>query len=221
MHKTRIEWTDLVWNPITGCTRGCEYCYARRFAYRLRGRYGYPKDDPFKPTFHSNRLNEPSEIGVPKKIFTCSMGEMFGENIEEIWIANILTTIEWCPPHTFQILTKYPHIAKEWDYPDNCWIGVSHDGKYTSEDMVQEIKECKAKVRFISLEPFLAPIDPYILHGLDWIIVGAKTGPKPFMPKEEWIERILKYARYHKIPIFLKNNLKWKEKVQEWPEVRK
>ena len=221
MNRTKIEWTDFTWSPITGCTRGCDYCYARRMALRLRGRYGYPQDDPFAVTFHPDRLHEPSERKKPAKIFTCSMGELFDPTTELSWQREIFFTMMKTPRHTFQVLTKQPQnvLERYWRMPANCWLGVSYDGLTTTPDMFDSIKDCKAPVRFVSIEPFLKPFDVCLLQGLDWIIIGAMTGPRKAPPKKEWVDDVMRYARYHDIPIFLKDNLHWHEQVREWPKL--
>jgi len=74
---TKIEWAEESWNPITGCTpvsEGCAHCYARPMANRLKGRFGYPKDDPFQVTFHPGRLDEPLKWKKPRHVFVVSMG---------------------------------------------------------------------------------------------------------------------------------------------------
>ena len=84
MAQTTIEWCTTSWNPITGCTPisdGCQHCYAKRMALRLRGRYGYPQDDPFHVTFHPERLTEPLKWTKPRLIFVCSMGDIFHEEV--------------------------------------------------------------------------------------------------------------------------------------------
>jgi protein gp37 len=81
--KSKIEWLDggASWNPITGCTpisEGCANCYARTMAEtRLRGMFGYDKEDPFKITYHFNKLEQPLKWKKPRKIFVCSMGDLF------------------------------------------------------------------------------------------------------------------------------------------------
>lgn len=80
MQLTNIGWCDCTWNPVTGCLHNCSYCYARKLAEtRLRGRCGYPEVDPFAPTFHPNRLNDPLTVKKPSMIFVGSMGDLFGE----------------------------------------------------------------------------------------------------------------------------------------------
>ena len=76
------QWWDVTWNPITGCSpvsAGCDHCYARRMATRLRGRCGYPADDPFKVTFHEDKLDVPLKWKRGRRVFTCSMGDVPSE----------------------------------------------------------------------------------------------------------------------------------------------
>ena len=111
MAATKIEWADRVWNPITGCSslsEGCRNCYAKRMAYRLKGRYGYPKDDPFRVTFHPERLSEPLGWKKPSKIFVGSMTDMFHPDIQDEFLDLIMATIVMACRHTFLILTKRP-----------------------------------------------------------------------------------------------------------------
>ena len=218
MNKTAIEWTQFTWNPLTGCTRGCTYCYARRMAYRLRGRYGYPQDDPFAPTFHPDRLHEPSQRKKPAKIFTCSMGEMFDPNVEWPWVQEIFFEMVANPHHTFQVLTKQVLTASQFIFPDNCWIGVSIDGKYTNNRHIRLVANVRAATKFVSFEPLLGPVSSPGLEGIDWIIIGAMTGPRAVPPEKEWVEDIINEARAQDIPVFLKDNLHWNEQVREWPK---
>ena len=138
--KTKIEWTERVWNPITGCTKisaGCKNCYAERMAKRLKGRYGYPTNNPFKVTFHQDRLNQPFKWKKPSKIFVCSMGDLFHENIDiysRIY-SNIFYTISQCEEHLFLILTKRPKNMKRvfefYHNPhfNNVWLGVTAENQ--------------------------------------------------------------------------------------------
>ena len=92
MPKTKIEWTEYSWNPVTGCTpisEGCQNCYARRMANRLRGRCGYPAEEPFRVTLHSERLEEPFKLRKPRKVFVCSMSDLFHENVPDEFIADV------------------------------------------------------------------------------------------------------------------------------------
>jgi protein gp37 len=117
MGNTKIEWAEKTWNPITGCTKiseGCRNCYAERMSKRLAGRYGYPADDPFKVTFRPERLGEPLKWKKPSRIFVCSMGDLFHEDVPDEFIDQVFGVILACrvlnniPNHTFLILTKRP-----------------------------------------------------------------------------------------------------------------
>ena len=111
MNKTEISWTDYSWNPVTGCTpvsAGCRNCYARKMSKRLRGRFGYPADDPFRVTFHPDKLEDPLRMRKPRMIFTCSMGDLFHEDVPDEWIDQVFAVMALCPQHSFQVLTKRP-----------------------------------------------------------------------------------------------------------------
>ena len=111
MPKTAIPWTDRSWNLVTGCTpvhEGCDHCYAKRMAPRLRGRFGYPQDDPFAVTIHPDRLREPLELKKPQKIFVCSMGDLFHPRVPFEFIDHVFAVMALAKQHTFQILTKRP-----------------------------------------------------------------------------------------------------------------
>lgn len=109
MGTSKIEWTEATWNPVTGCTpisEGCEHCYAKRMATRLRGRSGYPEDEPFKVTAHPERLKDPLGWRKPKKIFVCSMGDLFHEDVPVDWIDSVIGVIAKCEQHRFMLLSK-------------------------------------------------------------------------------------------------------------------
>ncbi len=128
MSDSKIEWTDKTWNPITGCSKispGCKNCYAERMAKRLAGRYGYDKDDPFKVTFHPNKLSEPLKWKRPSKIFVCSMGDLFHNDVPFDKIAAIFGVMAFCQSQTFMILTKRPERMLEF-------FSFPHRGEYQS-----------------------------------------------------------------------------------------
>lgn len=126
MADTKIEWADSVWNPVTGCTKispGCANCYAERMAKRLAGRCGYLEQDPFKVTLHSDRLGQPLNWKKPKRIFVCSMADLFHEDVPDEFIARMWWVMGQCVGyldpsryrgHTFMILTKRPERMKKW-----------------------------------------------------------------------------------------------------------
>ena len=224
MNRTNIEWCDYTWNPITGCTRNCPYCYARRMAHRLKGRYGYPEENPFKPTFHPDRLLEPLKVKKSSKIFTVSMGEMFDKEVPELWRDLVLRIMFEAQQHTFLVLTKRPcrvSFNLEEYIPTNLWVGVSQDGKTTSIEDIHALDEnAQVTPNFVSCEPLLGPVDLPEYSSLQWVIIGAQTGAGAKQPRKEWVQRLASQAIDQGIPIFIKNNVNMSEadRVQEWPE---
>jgi len=220
MNKTKIEWTDYTWNPVTGCLNNCPYCYARKIATRFKGTKAWPRE--FEPTFHLERLEEPKRLKKPSKIFVCSMGELFGRWVPDDWFFAVLRVIEDCPQHIFQILTKFPREGSEkwYLFPENVWLGVTVDSQDALHQAVW-LSCFEAGKKFISFEPLLTSIDfsNFPVKMLDWVIIGAQTNPyRP--PRKEWVRKIVKVLDDNGIPIFLKNNLKriWDEELrQEFP----
>ncbi len=179
MSKSAIEWTDYSWNPVTGCTpvsEGCANCYAQHMAQRLKGRYGYPKDDPFRPgTVHEDRMEEPLRWKKPRRVFVCSMGDPFHDAVRTETIDRILEVILACPQHTFMLLTKRPQNIErklyeiteanpirelgDNDYIPNLWFGVSVENQAAANERIPELLKTPAAVRFVSCEPLLGPVD--------------------------------------------------------------
>jgi protein gp37 len=223
MNRTKIEWADYTWNPVTGCKHGCGYCYARRLAEgRLRGRFGYPVDEPFKPVFRPHRLVEPLDVRKPSRIFVCDMGDLFGDWVPSWWIERVLEVVEYSPWHIYLFLTKNPRRYREFSFPPNSWLGTTIEGGQWGrwEDML--LLDGK-HVRFVSMEPLLAYDRDDLVYmletGLDWLIVGAQTNP--YRPvKKEWIVDIIRLTRRYGVPLFLKDNLGWPEsnRIQEFPK---
>jgi len=219
MNKTKIEWTDYTWNPITGCLHGCDYCYARKIAAR------FPKGFPngFEPTFYHKRLSEPARIKKPSKIFTVSMGDMFGEWVPQLWISLIFEAMKESPHHIFQILTKNPgrinRTVSGDMYSPNIWLGTSVEGLDKTQ-RISELLKVPRFMKFVSFEPLQSMIYSD-LTGLGWVILGAQTNPLKY-PSSEAIQSVLYRAK--ELPVFFKNSLKGCPWVtdrmfrQEYPE---
>ncbi len=184
MGETKIEWAKKVWNPVTGCTpvsEGCANCYAERMSKRLAGRAGYPKDNPFAVTLHPDRLDQPLRWRKPRRIFVCSMGDLFHKDINAEILKPIYETIAKCPQHTFIVLTKRPKraalflngLVKTGDHinwgpdpypqvkwvPRNVWLGVSVENQARADERIPILLDIPAAVRFVSIEPMLGPVD--------------------------------------------------------------
>lgn len=172
---TKIEWADETWNPVTGCNKiseGCQNCYAERMAKRLAGRCGYDSEEPFKVTLHEDKLDEPLKWRKPRRVFVCSMGDLFHEDVNPLDIGRIINVIRECTQHTFLILTKRPQKMKkvlESYYETlmdggekpilNLWLGVTAENQQRAEERIPILLQTPAIVRFVSVEPMLGPIN--------------------------------------------------------------
>lgn len=214
MNKTKIEWTDYSWNPITGCKHGCWYCYADRMFKRF-GR-------SFEPTFYPERLEELKKMKKPVKIFVCSVADLFAPWTKPKWRNDVLNEIQK-PEYnhlTFQLLTKQPQgIPADMEVKENIWIGTTITTKREMTNMFSLIENYNG-LKFVSFEPILEQISLPLLakNNIDWIIVGKLTGSKKIPLKKEWVKSLIKQAREFKIPIFIKDNVKWHKKIQEFPQ---
>ena len=214
MQKTKIEWCDYSWNPVKGlCPNACWYCYARAMYKRFKWNPRIRADD--------KAFCAPSP-GKPTRIFVGSTIDLFHPQIPSPWLHKIIWRAGTEPDHTFIFLTKNPARYAEFDFPKNCWLGTTVTRR---EDMG---KIChlgrKENIVFISYEPLLDHI-AFPSDWVDWVIVGAMTGPgaNKHQPHKEWVEKIVRRAKRDgiNIPVFLKNNLKpiWgPDLIQECPK---
>jgi len=225
MGKSKIEWTEQVWNPVTGCTpvsEGCENCYARRLAEgRLRGRYGYDKYNPFEVTIHWHRISEPYSWRKPRRVFVCSMGDLFHESIITDDIHSLFRTMLFCSKHIFMILTKRPERMKNllmdssWRVGENVWLGVSVENQKRADERIPILLQISAAVRFVSVEPMLEPIDfTSYLSELNWTICGGESGPVRRLFNLDWARDLRDQCKEAEVPFFMKQV----DKVQPIPD---
>ena len=233
MNKTKIDWADMTWNPVTGCLHGCEYCYARKIATR----FGMPQldnncyvytgkiknyDDAvhtgpypwgFAPTLHTYRLADPQKIKKPQTIFVCSMADLFGDWVPDEWIQTVFKACEAAPQHRYLFLTKNPKglcsLANRKMLPtnDNFWYGTTVN---TQRDLIYPGRLFDNT--FISIEPILENLYSGIgsFSRASWIIVGAETGNRKdkVVPKKEWIDNIVETAKLTQASVFMKESLR-------------
>ena len=225
MNKTRIEWCDSTWNPVTGCLHDCEYCYARRIANRFgehREEAGvvelhFKRDNPypfdFYPTFHKYRLDEPAKKTKGQNIFVCSMADLFGNWVPDEWIKEIFEACEKAPQHNYLFLTKNPiryeilHQDNKLIKSNNMWYGFSIINNSTFQCWIDSQHNT-----FISVEPILEDLNQQMIKfitSVNWIIIGAETGNRKdkVIPKKEWIDNIVEHCKKSGIPVFMKDSL--------------
>jgi protein gp37 len=215
--QTKIEWTDTTWNPVTGCTKissGCKYCYAERMARRLEAMGQERYRNGFDVTLHHDLIEQPLKWMKPRMIFVNSMSDLFHEDIPLEFIQQIFYTIEQCPQHIFQILTKRSqrlyHLAHKLFWPENVWIGVSIENESTVSRL-KDLQHVPAFIRFLSCEPLLGPLKNLSLEGIHWVIVGGESGPGARLMRPEWVESILHQCKQQHVEFFFK----------QWGGVRK
>lgn len=229
MNKTKIEWCDSTWNPVTGCLHGCPYCYARTLVHRFgkpdspaetvelntpdykdRKRIVYPTG--FTPTLHRYLLGE-YEKKAGRTIFVCSMADLFGEWVPDSWIEEVFAACEKAPQHRYIFLTKNParylQLARAGKLAarDNMWYGTTA----TTPD--EQFFWGGAWHTFVSIEPILRDYSSEIGHMCDtfaqWVIIGAETGKRKgkVIPEREWIRAIVQECYDSCITVFMKDSL--------------
>ena len=194
--KTKIEWTEDVWNPVTGCTKcseECRHCYAEKFCNRHRG-IGTPKyANGFKLTIHPEEIEKVKKFRTDSMVFLPSMSDLFHEDVPDYFIEEVIAACETRPDVTFQLLTKRANRMAEFfknrPVPQNVWVGVTigHSHPKCIERLTY-LKQIDAPIRFISAEPLLDDVAPLLdLTGIDWVIVGGESGPGARPMKENWV----------------------------------
>ena len=215
MNKTKIEWTDYTWNPISGCPKPhCWYCYAKNM-YRRFPALGNPK---FVPKFFPNRLNGLDKLKKPSKIFVGSCADIFATETKKNWRDKVIEQIKLHPKHIYQLLTKRPqNISKRFNFGDNVWIGttINYANELWRADEIRQVENCG--VRFISFEPLLGEIGEINLEDINWVIIGKLTGAKKIPIKKVWVADIIAQCKEREIPVFVKDNLNWHIKTHTNP----
>jgi len=211
MANSSIEWTEMSWNPTTGCTKisaGCKNCYAEIMTRRLKAmgqdkyKFGFDKVIP-----HHDTLSVPYTWKSSKIIFVNSMSDLFHNDIPLDFIQNVFKVMNENPQHVFQVLTKRAErlfsIHQDLRWTHNIWMGVSVENK----DVINRIdflRKTAAKVKFISVEPLIGPLNNLDLENIDWVIVGGESGHNPRPIKEDWVTDIQIQCKMKNVAFFFK-----------------
>ncbi len=216
MKKHKIEWTEQTWNPSAGCTKkssGCKNCYAETMAVRLKAMKVVGYENGFDFNIVPSRLNDPFKKKKPTVFFVNSMSDIFHENMPIEYLDKIFKVIEQTPHHTYQVLTKranrmYDYLSKR-DIPKNIWLGVTVENKKEGLPRIDRLRNLKASVLFLSVEPLLEDLGKINLKNIDWVIVGGESGNRARAMEESWILNIKKQCKKQDIAFFFKQWGTW------------
>ncbi len=203
--KSKIEWTDATWNPVTGCTPispGCAKCYAQRYLHRFKR--------PKHVVCHPDRLDVPARWSA-RRIFVCSMADLFHERVPDDFIAEVYWAMCRTPRHTYQVLTKRPErllrMSRKLTMGDHIWHGVSVEDEAAIHRIGLLAQTVMLRgVRFVSFEPLLERVyvRGNVLAAIDWVIVGGETGPGARPLVGEWVREIRDTCNAGLTPFFFK-----------------
>jgi len=210
MAQSNIEWTELTWNPVTGCNKispGCKHCYAEVMARRLQAMGQSNYRNGFELTLQEHMLNRPLEWKRPQTIFVNSMSDLFHADIPLDYIQRVFAVMKKAHWHQFQVLTKradrLEEVSAQLPWPSNVWMGVSVERK-DYVDRIDHLRKTGAAVKFLSLEPLLGPLPNLNLDDIDWAIVGGESGPGARAMKESWVLDIQEQCGKAGVPFFFK-----------------
>lgn len=210
MASSSIEWTELTWNPTTGCDKisaGCKFCYAEIMSRRLQAMGVAKYADGFKVRKHEEALAIPYSWKKPAMVFVNSMSDLFHKDISVEFIRKVFRVMNDCPHLIFQVLTKRAdRLAEVWDklqWTENIWMGVSVESELVTH-RIESLCQVPAAVRFLSCEPLIGPLSKLDLNGIDWVIVGGESGVRPRPMQPEWVTEIRDRCLKHDVAFFFK-----------------
>ncbi len=210
MAQSSIEWTEMTWNPTTGCTKisaGCKYCYAEVMTRRLMAMGIDKYKDGFAVRTHDDSLMTPFEWKKPKVVFVNSMSDLFHPDVPVEFIKKVFHVMNNTPQHTYQVLTKRAdrlfEIHEQLNWTNNIWMGVSvEDERLTHR--IDFLRQTNAAVKFLSCEPLIGPLMNLNLSGIDWVIVGGESGRKARPMEEWWVWDIKQQCQEQEVLFFFK-----------------
>ena len=210
MAESNIEWTEVTWNPTTGCNKvsaGCKFCYAEVMAKRLQAMGIEKYRDGFGLTLHPDTLKIPYQWKKPRTVFVNSMSDLFHEDVPLAYILKVFQVMNDNKQHVFQVLTKRSErlieCAEYLSWTSNIWMGVSvEDEKVINR--IGDLRKIPAQTKFLSCEPLIGPLDNLNLHSIDWVIVGGESGRRPRPMNPRWATSIQRQCKKAGVAFFFK-----------------
>jgi protein gp37 len=210
MATSSIEWTEMTWNPTTGCNKisaGCKFCYAEVMARRLHAMGVSKYANGFELAIHEDALQIPYTWKQSKLVFVNSMSDLFHKDIPLEFIKKVFTVMNENPQHVFQVLTKRSDILlkyhKELNWTHNIWMGVSIENEKVKH-RISDLSKTNARVKFLSCEPLIGPLPNMNLKKIDWVIVGGESGWKPRPMDSDWVLDIQDQCKNANVAFFFK-----------------
>ena len=212
---SKIEWTDVTWNPVRGCTKispGCKHCYAETFAERFRGVPDHPYEQGFDLKLIPEKLLEPLKWTSPKTVFVNSMSDLFQDGVPDEYIGSVINIMKLAKWHTYQVLTKRSERMRDFlngpkfdrTGADHIWWGVSVEDREHGVPRIEHLRATDARIRFLSIEPLLMDVGRLDLDSIGWVIVGGESGPGARRMSKEWVESIRYQCEDAGVPFFFK-----------------
>lgn len=210
MANSTIEWTEMTWNPTTGCTKisaGCKFCYAEIMSKRLQLMGVKKYKDNFSVRTHESDLKTPYTWKKPKIVFVNSMSDLFHDKVPFDFIEKVFQVMRENPQHVFQVLTKRAErlvkIHNKLKWTDNIWMGVSVEEQKV-KNRIELLRKTDAKVKFLSLEPLIGALPNLKLNKIDWVIVGGESGHNPRFMDADWVIDIQEQCKRADVAFFFK-----------------
>ena len=204
--NSKIEWTTHTFNPWWGCTKvseACKHCYAEAWAKRVGESIWGPKSE--RRQLSDAHWRQPVKwnrdaMGASERprVFCASMADVFEDRAELAPLRDrLFDLIEATPNLDWLLLTKRPqNVASmaRWDeeWPENVWLGATIELQQRADELLPYLTAIPAKVRFISAEPLLGPleIETWLESSIDWVITGGESGPKARPASPEWFRSL-------------------------------
>jgi protein gp37 len=253
--NTKIEWTDHSWNPWEGCQKvgpGCDHCYAEARNIRFTGGANWGPGAPRRRTSAANWAKplkwnrEAQASGIRPRVFCASLADVFDNAVDPKWRMDLWKLIAVTPDLDWLLLTKRPgNIAgmlpsvdgQPWSGWGNVWLGCTVVNQAEADRDIPKLLAVPAKVRFLSIEPMLGPIDltalphptyseidalsGYLGKGMygaygpkiNWVICGGESGPHARPMHPDWARSLRDQCRAAGVPFLFKQIGEW-----AWPD---
>ena len=217
MADTSISFADKVWNPTTGCTMGCDYCYARRIAHRRLPKGGFTDREFSEIRFHPDRLAHPLKWKKPQRIFVDSMGDLLDPAVDWDWFYQIVSVMMNAPQHTFLVFTKFAARMQQYvnsrdierlifgRKSDHIFWCATAENQVAVDGRVSYVCNLKWGRKGVSVEPMRGPVnlEPY-MNNLNWIVCGGTSGTDAMPIKPEWVRSLRDQCEAASVPFWFK-----------------